>query len=126
MKTFQHVLHSCSFVCVCFCLCVYIYTYIYRERERAYKHVYIYIYIYITRASAASSPRRSGPGRRPARYEQLYLLLILLLLVVVVVVVPNGLLIDLWAKHTFSKNMYKTIGKHYMFEQPMLQKNHKK
>ena len=113
------------FVYASVCVYTYIHIYIERERELINMYTYIYIYIYITRASAASSPRRSGPGRRPARYEQLYLLLILLLLVVVVVV-PNGLLIDLWAKHTFSKNMYKTIGKHYMFEQPMLQKNHKK
>jgi len=52
------------------------------------------------------------------------IVLMILLLLVVVVVVPNGLLIDLWAKHTFSKHMYKTIEKHYTVEQPMLQKSH--
>ena len=54
------------------------------------------------------------------------LLLAVVVVLVVVVVVPNGLVMDLWAKHTFSNNMYKTIGKHHTFEQPMLQKSHKK
>ena len=53
-------------------------------------------------------------------------MLIVVVVVVVVVVVPNGLVHDLWVKHTFSKHMYKFIGKHNMFDKYLFQKRHTK
>ena len=67
---------------------------------------------------------KSGKGRATLSLRQA--VIVVVVIVVVLVVIPNGLVMDLWAKHTFSKNMYKTIGKHYTVEQPMLQKSHKK
>ena len=46
------------------------------------------------------------------------------LLVVVVVAVPNGLVYDLWVKHTFSEDIYKFVGKHCMFDKYIFQKWH--
>ena len=48
----------------------------------------------------------SGGRAQPGRLSLLLLSLLFLVVVVVVVVVPNGLVYDLWVKHTCSKNTY--------------------
>ena len=56
----------------------------------------------------------------------LLVVVIVVVVVVVVVVIPNGLVYDLWVKHTLSKEMYNSIGKRNMFDKYLFQKQHAK